>query len=333
MSVIADSLEETIVVLEACHCTIPPFNLSHNYREYHDTLPSEIGERIRDATIVITTIRQVTPEHAAQAPRLKLLVVMGTGCAWVDAEYYAGRGITVCNCPQSNIESVSGHAMGMYFAVRRQLFQMHYLATKTDEWPKNSTLTKKWEGGPPLSCGQEVVGIVGYGALGKAIEKLCHGIGMCKVMIAERKVTAAEKLRSGRDSFESVLRHATVIVICCPKDDSTVNMIDAPELREMRQDAILVNVARGGIINEQALATALTDRSIAGAATDVLEQEPGERGKSPLLPIEGEIPNLIISPHVSWYAQQTLQNLQTLMKAVVEGFYHGKPVNVVVTPR
>ena len=330
MSTIASPLEHTVVVLEACHCEIPAFELDHLYREYPDTLPHEIAERIKDATIVITTIREVKPEHAEQAPNLKLLVVMGTGCAWVDGEYYAKRGITVCNCPQSNVESVSSHALGLYFAVRRRFLPMHQLTTTTDEWYKQGTLTKKWEGGPPPSCAQEVIGIIGYGALGKAIETLCHGVGMGRVVLAERR--GAEQIREGRESLEKVLKSATVLVICCPKDASTIGLIGETEMSQMRKDAIIINVARGGIVNEIALAKALQEKSIYGAATDVLDEEPSKRGKSPLLPLDEEIPNLLISPHVSWYAQQTLKNLQRLMSEAVEGFARGKPVNVVVSP-
>ena len=332
MSLIANPLKETIVVLEACHCPMPEFNLSHNYREYYDTTPNDIGERIKDATIVITTIRQITPEHVEQAPHLRLLVVMGTGCAWVDAEYYAKRGVTVCNCPSSNIESVSGHTLGMYFATRRRFLAMHKLVTETNEWHEQSSLTKLWDGGPPLSPSQEIVGIVGYGALGKAIKKLCHAVGMGKVVIAERKGISAEQLREGRVSFENMVQRATVIIVCCPKAPSTIDLISYNELQEMRKDSILINVARGGIVNEQALANALKERKITGAATDVLEVEPAERGKSPLVPVDDEIPNLLISPHVSWFAQKTLENLQSLLKQAVEGFVGGKPVNIVVAP-
>lgn len=329
------SEEDHIVVLEGCHVQVPRFDIPHSYTEYFDTAPDEVGERIKDATIVIITVKQMTVEQAEMAQRLKLIVVMGTGCGWVGPmqDYFVKRGITVCNTPQTNIDSCSGHALGLYFAVRRKTLQMHNLATKTDEWPARGSLTKMWEGGPTLSCGQEVVGIVGYGALGQAIEKLCRGVGMGEVVIAERKGVATNQTRVGREALDALIKRVTVLFLCCPKDASTENLIDKPELEQTRQEAIVINMARGGIVNEQALADALREKKIYGAATDVFEIEPGKRGQSPLLPLDGEIPNLTVSPHISWFAQQTLKNLQRLLKAAVEGHAAGRPVNMVVDPQ
>ena len=324
--------EHHVVVLERCHGPVPEFDFPYTYTEYYNTKPHEIAERVREATIVIITVQHMTIEQADQATHLELVVVMGTGCGWVPRAYFAKRGVTVCNAPHSNIESCSGHALGLYFAVRRRFLDMHRLITTTDEWAIRGSLTPLWEGGPPFSCGQEIVGIIGHGALGQGIEKLCRGVGMGEIVIADRKGVSSENARSGRESFGKTIERATVLVICCPKDASTANLIDASELGAMRKDAILINMARGGIVNEQALARALQNRTIAGAATDVLEVEPGTRGQSPLLPLQGEIPNLTISPHVSWFAGQTLLSLQRLLKAAVEGYVHDKPVHVIVHP-
>ena len=136
-----------------------------------------------------------------------------------------------------------------------------------------------------------------------------------------------------RVPFEEVLRTVTVLVICCPRDASTIDLIGEEELRRMRKEAIIVNVARGGIVNETALAKALSERWIAAAATDVLGKEPGGRGTTPLLPLEGEVPNLTITPHVAWFAAQTMTNLKTMLKEGVEAWVAGKPVNVVAKGR
>ena len=271
--------EEHIVALEGIHCQIPNFDIPHKYTEYRNTEPHEVLSRVKDATIVIVAWRQISIEIAEQAKRLKLIVVMSTGCGWVQKDYWARRGVTVCNCPGSNIESCSGHALGLYFAARRRLVQMHTLATKTDEWAERGTLTRSWEAGPPLSCSQETVAIVGHGALGQAIDKLCRGVGMGEVVVAERKGVPTNDVRSGRESFETLLERATVLMVCCPKDSSTENLIDRLELARMRKEAIVINMARGGIVNERALVHALKERRIYAAATDVLEHEPGERGK------------------------------------------------------
>jgi lactate dehydrogenase-like 2-hydroxyacid dehydrogenase len=133
-----------------------------------------------------------------------------------------------------------------------------------------------------------------------------------------------------RVPFEEVLSMVTVLVICCPRDASTIDLIGEEELREMRKEAIVVNVARGGIVNETALAKALTEGWIAAAATDVLETEPGGRGTTPLLPLEGEVPHLTITPHVAWFAAQTMKNLKEGLKEGLEAWIAGKPINIVV---
>jgi glycerate dehydrogenase len=171
-----------------------------------------------------------------------------------------------------------------------------------------------------------VLGIVGYEALGKRIEMLARAIGFGHVVIADRK--GAAQIRTTRQPFNEVLKTATVLVLCCPRDRTTLNLIGEAELKLMRRDALLINVARGGIVNEAALAEALKQSWIAGAATDVLAVEPGVMG-SPLLPKNGEpIPNLTISPHIAWFAQETISTLQRLLKEGVDGWAAGNPVNV-----
>jgi lactate dehydrogenase-like 2-hydroxyacid dehydrogenase len=133
--------------------------------------------------------------------------------------------------------------------------------------------------------------------------------------------------------FAEVVRESTVLVVCCPRVASTVDLIAEEELRSMRKEAVVVNVARGGIVNEAALAKALTEGWIAAAATDVLEREPGGRGTTPLLPLHGEVPNLTITPHVAWFAAQTMENLKTLLKDGIEAWVAGRPINVVVQGR
>jgi phosphoglycerate dehydrogenase-like enzyme len=171
-----------------------------------------------------------------------------------------------------------------------------------------------------------VFGIVGYGALGKRIEMLARAIGFRDVVVSDRK--GAAELRDTRMAFEEVLKKATVLVLCCPRDPTTINLIGEAELKLMRSDALLINVARGGVVNEAALAKALKQGWISCAATDVLEVEPGTIG-SPLLPKDVEpIPNLTISPHIAWFAQETISTLQRLLKEGIDGWVTGKPVNV-----
>jgi len=285
-----------IVVLEAIHCKMPEFDFPHTIDSHLRTSPSQVAERIKDATIVIACVVPVTPKDMDQAPYLGCLGVMAVGISWVDKEDCARRGVTVTNCAGGNVEAVSQHFLGLYFAARKKVVQIHNAVTGTQEWVSTGTLTKKWSGGPPMECKQEVLGIMGYGTLGKRIESLARALGFGQVLISERKGVA--RPRAGRLTFDEVLRRASTLGICVPMEKDTVDLIDEKELKTMRPDAIVINVARGGIVNEAALAKALREGWIAGAATDVLGTEPAAPGMNPLLPNrakgEAEVPNLTV---------------------------------------
>lgn len=315
-----------IVYLEAVHLRITEIPFPHTIDVYQKTSSEEIAERIKPATIVIANVCEVMPEHVEQAPHLQLLLILATGMGWVDKAYYAKKGITVMNNPGANLDAVSEHFLGLYFASRKRMSMLDRMVKTNHEWEEKNSLTKiAWPHGPPLGCKQEVLGIIGYGALGHRIERLAKLLEFQEIVIAERK--GVEKIRPGRVAFDEVLERSTTIVCVCPRDVDTINLIDEPQLRRMRKDALLINIGRGGIINEAALAKALKEGRIFGAATDVLDVEPNGPGGTPLLPDlskgEEEVPNFTITPHTAWFSQVTLQNIvnwgRESMKAFVEG--------------
>jgi phosphoglycerate dehydrogenase-like enzyme len=148
------------------------------------------------------------------------------------------------------------------------------------------------------------------------------------VVPAERKGQVAEP-REGRTDFEQTLRSCTVLVLTCPLDETTRGMIGSKELSLMRKDSILINVARGGVVVEDALVKALMEGWIRGAATDVFAIEPADATTSPLITLGNTIPNLTLSPHIAWYASSSIENLQTMVKYNIEGFVAGYPQNVI----
>lgn len=332
-----------IVVLEAIHCDMPTFDFPHTIDLHLRTRPDQVAERIKDATIVIACVVPVTPSDMDQAPHLGILAVMAVGVGWVDKLDCARRGVTVTNCIAGNVDAVTEHFLGLYFAARKQIVAAHNSVTTSHEWRDRGTLTKTfWPPGPPMGCSQETLGIMGYGSLGTRIEKLARAVGFKEVLISERKTkkhhntadnnnssgnndaatdtianvasnntianatsndtiarnTGSGSVRQGRVPFTQVLSRATTICICLPKENDTVDLIAEQELRAMRPDALLINMARGGIVNEAALAKALREGWIAGAATDVLEIEPAWPGSGPLTPDlakgESAVPNLTI---------------------------------------
>lgn len=326
-----------VVFLEAVHLPLAEPAFDYTIDEYHKTEPEQIAERIKPATIVISNVINVKPSDMDHAPHLQLLVVMATGMGWVDKEYCAKRGISVVNSPGANIDAVSEHFLALYFASRKRIGAIDQNVKTSDEWMRTNSLTKTiWPCGPPLGCKQETLGIIGYGALGKNIEKLCSALGFPRILLAERK--GATAVREGRTLLSEVLTKSTTIVIVCPRDADTINLINETELKSMRKDALLINMARGGIVNEAALAKALQEGWIFGAATDVLDSEPGAPGSTPLLPDlskgEKEVPNLLVTPHVAWFSQNTIGTLQSIvresMSAYVEGRMYDSAVKVCV---
>lgn len=319
-----------IVCLETCHCEVPELPFPHKLTGYHSTPVAslEIASRLRDADIAVTSVVPILPSDLDTCPNLKLVVVWATGMDWVDKDAYQKRGITVINCPGSNIPAVSEHALAFYFAARKRLVEMTNLVRTTSEWVQKETLSRKFTEGFPLGCAGETVGIIGYGMLGKRIEALMKAVGMGEILIAERKGVDITPERVSRTPFDEVLKESSVLVVCCPRDPSTINLISKRELRMMRKEAILINVARGRIVNEAALAKALRQHWIASAATDVLADEPGGTGTSPLL--HDDVPNLTITPHLAWYASETIMRLQQLLKDGLDAYMAGAPINVQV---
>ncbi|KAJ5674969.1 uncharacterized protein N7477_004903 [Penicillium maclennaniae] len=210
-----------IVAIEALHYQIPDFDIPVEYTKaiHRWTEPSELVERIKDATIVITTTIRLPSEalDVAVTPKLRLIVIMATGTDCVDLAAAKARGIPVCNCPGSNVDSVSEHAIGLYFATRRKLVTLHNATIavpesldRNTEWKMNGSLRPKMsrsDGLGPFLCSDETVAIIGYGMLGKRIEALAKALGM-KVKIAERKGVAP---RGDRIAFEDALKESTVL--------------------------------------------------------------------------------------------------------------------------
>jgi glycerate dehydrogenase len=168
------------------------------------------------------------------------------------------------------------------------------------------------------------LGLIGYGRLGRSMAQLAQAVGM-EVLVAERK--NATQIRDGRVAFEKVLGESDVISLHCPLTDETRNLIGSAELKLMKSDAVLINTARGALIDDYALLDALKNHRIAGAGIDVLRVEPPREG-SPLLDVQ--LPNLIVTPHNAWASRQAMQQLADQLIDNLEAFVRGEPRNLVV---
>lgn len=322
------SQQLNVVALETFFTPIPPLSLPSPYAftlaEYNKSTTEEIPERIKDADIVITT---TVPLRAASllpevCPRLKLIAVMASGVDSIDLAACAARGIRVLNSPGCNVEAVAEHAVALYFAVRRSIVPtMRDL--RAGEWPHRGTLmTGTYAAGrPPRACREETAVIVGYGGVGQTVAGMLGALGM-KVVVAGRKGSSAAP--EGRVPFTEALRTATVIVLCCPRSPETLGLFSGPEFALMAEDAVLVNVARGGIVDEAALLKALKEGQIAGAAADVFDREPASADTCPLLGEEALGLNLVVTPHTAWIAAETTTNYQRVLQENINGFLQGK---------
>ncbi|RTE84331.1 hypothetical protein BHE90_001194 [Fusarium euwallaceae] len=334
-----DDTHHVIVKLETIHVPAPTIDLSpltHELITYEYTPPAAkalIAARIHDASIVTLTTVPINAETLGDAPYLKCVISETTGTNHVDLEECKRRNITVMFSPHAATEAVSEHALGLYFSVRRSFVRLHnsLFEHAPNAWATTGSLSsvlKDTQGQPPHTCGNETVGILGFGALGQRIAALCEALGM-KVLVAARKEAGSDP--GQRIAFDEVLRRATVLFITLPLTPQTRNTIGSDELQCMRHDAVLVNVGRGGLVDEKALVQALRQRLIHGAATDVFEHEPAGSGQdSVLLSEEARELNLTLTPHLAWCADQTTVNMQEIIVENLKEFIRGGRKNVVL---
>jgi glycerate dehydrogenase len=232
---------------------------SHRWVEYAETSRDEVLERLQGATIAITNKVPLRETELAHLPALKFIAVAATGVDIVDLDYCRRRGIQVSNVRNYAPHSVPEHVFALILSLRRNLFRYR------DEIERGA-----WQRAgifclldyPILELHESRLGIVGHGALGQAVEKLATAFGM-RVMVSEHK--NAEKIRPGRTSFEETLSTSDILTLHCPLTDETRHLIGAPELERMQPHALLINTARGGLVDEAALAAARRAGTIAGA--------------------------------------------------------------------
>lgn len=288
--------------------------------EYKTTSQTQIIDRLKDASVAITNKIPIREDVLAKLPDLKLIIVAATGFDCIDIEACRRRGIPVCNLRHYTLNSVPEHTIMLLLNLRRN-FVRYQEMVRSGEWQRSNSFTVN-----NLAINDlfgSVLGIVGYGALGRGVERMARGFGM-EVIIAERK--GAIEVRHGRVPFEEVLARADAIAIHSPLTPETRNLIGREEMNLLKPTCVLVNCGRGGLVDELALAEALRNGRIAGAATDVLTIEPPVDG-NPLL--DSGIPNLIVTPHNAWSSQQAQRELTRQIVTILDSYRNGSPINMV----
>jgi len=313
---------ERIVFLErnTVQATFRRPDFDHQWIEYGESLQDQVGERLRGATIVISNKLALREPDLARLPELRLIAIAATGFDCVDLDYCRAHSIAVCNVRGYAANSVSEHVLMLMLALRRNL-----LAYREDVqqggWQQSKQFCLYTHKLHDLRGSK--LGIVGYGAIGEAMARLAESIGM-RVLISERK--DATTIRAGRTPFAEMLRQSDVVTLHCPLTSDTEDMFAHAEFAMMKRDALLINTARGGLVEVQALIEALQNGVIAGAAFDALREEPPRAG-SPLL--ELNLPNFIVTPHVAWASDEAMQALADQLIDNVEAFVRGQPRNLV----
>jgi glycerate dehydrogenase len=295
-------------------------NFEHEWIEHPETSAGQVVERVRDATIIISNKLSLGEAQLANAPGIKLIAIAATGSDCVDLNYCRSRGIGVCNVRGYAVNTVPEHVLMMILALRRNL-----LAYRADVqrglWNESKQfclLTHELH-----DIRDSTLGIIGNGSIGRGMATLGESVGM-QVLIAEHKNSPTP--REGRISFAETLKRSDVLSLHCPLTDQTRNLIGAAELQMMKPNALLINTARGALVDDAALIEALQRGDIAGAGVDVLREEPPRNGS---LLLDIDLPNLIVTPHVAWASREAVQILANQVIDNIEAFIAGRPQNLV----
>jgi glycerate dehydrogenase len=292
----------------------------HTWQEYPVTAVSELSERLRDVTIAITNKVPLRADTLRSLPALKIIAVAATGYDVIDIAYCAAHGIAVTNIRNYAVHTVPEHAFTLITALRRNL-----LAYRRDvedgRWQRADQFC--FFDHPIRDLYGATMGLIGEGVLGQATASIARGFGM-KVLFADHAPPKTPGVVF--TPFDQVLAESDVISLHLPLSNETRNMIGIDQFRKMKRTAILINTARGGLVDEQALVQALKEGLIAGAGFDVLTREPPKEG-NPLLELRQ--PNFILTPHIAWASDGAMQFLADQLIDNIEAFVMGKPQNLI----
>ncbi len=287
---------------------------------YPATSAQQVAGRIAHADVLVTNKIVLGKALLRQASSLKLICVTATGTNNIDLRAAAEQGIVVSNVTAYATASVVQHVFALMLAHFTNLFR-YSAAVKRGDWSSNPQFCLLDY--PVRELAGMKLGIIGYGELGRAVARVAKAFGM-QVLLAQRPGGA---VTDGRMDIDSLLAASDVVSLHVPLAANTEKLLDARRLALMKPTALLVNTARGAVIDNQALADALRQGVIGGAALDVLDQEPPPLGHCLLA---DDIPNLILTPHTAWAGQQARQKVVDETVANISAFLAGKPRNQVL---
>jgi glycerate dehydrogenase len=299
--------------------TLTKPSFAHEWVEHDRTRPDQVVERLKDADIAVCNKVPIRRDAIEQLPKLKMICIPATGYDAFDIAACKERGIVVSNVRGYAVNTVPEHAFALIFALRRGIvgYRQDVIDGRWQEAAQFCFFTH-----PINDLAGSTLGIFGEGALGQGVAKIGQALGMRILFAAHKGVSGLGPLYT---PFDEVLETADVISLHCPLMPATRNMIAAPEFAKMKKKPLLINCARGGLVNEADLVDALDKGQIAGAGFDCLTSEP-PLPDNPLLKVLDR-PNVIVTPHVAWASNEAMQTLWDQVIEHIENFNAGKPSN------
>ncbi|MES2299201.1 MAG: D-2-hydroxyacid dehydrogenase [Pseudomonadota bacterium] len=318
----APNIAQHIVFLDrdSVDATLRRPAFAHSWTEYPGSRADQVVERLRDAHIAITNKVPLRAQHIAELPNLKMIAVAATGTDVIDLDACRARGILVSNIRNYSLTSVPEHCFALILALRRKLRE-YGADVDAGRWQASSRFCLLEH--PIADLAGSRLGIIGYGALGQAVARLGRAFGMQVAVSTRSPISDADALALALDQL---LETSDVVSLHLPLNEQTRHLIGAPQLARMKRSALLINTARGGLVDEAALAQALYSGVIAGAGFDVLSHEP-PLPDNPLLALRQ--PNFILTPHVAWASAQAMQTLADMLIDNIDAYAAGAPNNIV----
>ncbi len=300
----------------------PILRLLDDWQVYGFSEEHEVSDRIREADIVLSNKSVVSASAMDAAPQLKLITIMATGTNIVDLAAATRLNITVCNSRGYGTASVAQHTLTLLLNLATRM-PSYLQAVNEGEWQRSQVFSLLQH--PIIELEGKTLGIVGHGELGSAVGRLARAFGM-QLLISARPGQA--QLKPGQVPFQEVLGTADFVTLHCPLTAENKQMLNRATIGLMAPHAYLINTARGGLIDSQALIDAIENKTIAGAALDVLEIEPPSADEA-LVAAAKRLPNLLITPHCAWGASESRDRLVLQVAENIRLFLAGTPHNVV----
>lgn len=287
----------------------------------HKRTPSDrVAEYIDDAEIVLTNKTPITAQLLEQCPSIRLICVLATGYNVVDCAAAARRGIPVCNVPNYSTNSVAQFTFSLLLELCNQVGH-HTHAVQDGKWSRCPDFCF-WET-PQMELAGKTIGIIGFGNIGRSVGRIAKAMNMHVLAYNRSRHPEGAAIGTYVD-LDTLLAQSDIVSLHCPLTEQTTGMINPSTIARMKDGAILLNTARGALLDEAAVADALRSGKLRGAAVDVVSQEP-ILPDNPLL----NAPNCIITPHMAWAPVESRQRILDCTVSSIQHFLDGNPIHTV----